>query len=73
MALKTIRTYTLDKPQMTPNIKAEIKLIQRAFSLGNMAQYNLLCAKVEDMIRKAISNYYQNAAKSFCTCDSAKF
>ena len=44
---------------MTPSIKAEIKLRQRAYTRGNMAQYNLLCGKVDDMIRKAKSNYYQ--------------
>ena len=38
-----------------------------------MAQYNLLCAKVDDMIWKAKSNYYQNKAKSVRTCDPAKW
>ena len=58
---------------MTPSIKAEIKLRQWANTRGNMAQYNLLCAKVDDMIRKAKSNYYQNKVKSFRTCDPAKW
>ena len=58
---------------MTPSIKAKIKLRQRAYTRGNMAQYNFLCAKVDDMIRKAESNYYQNKAKSFRTCDPAKW
>ena len=58
---------------MTPSIKAEIKLRQRAYTRGNMAQYNLLSAKVDDIIRKANSNYYQNKAKSFRTCDPVKW
>ena len=49
-----------DKHWMTSNIKAEIKLRQRAFTPSNMAQYNLLRIKIEDMIRKAKSNYYQS-------------
>ena len=52
LPLKTIRIHPTDKPWMTPSIKAEIKLRQRAFTCRNMAQYNLLFAKVEDMIRK---------------------
>ena len=58
---------------MTPNIKAKIKLRQRAFTRGNMSQYNLLIAQVEYMIRKAKSNYYQNKAKTFRTSDPAKW
>ena len=50
MPLKSIRINPTDKPWMTPSIKAEIKLRQRAYTRGNMAQYNLLCAKVDDMI-----------------------
>ena len=73
LPLKTIRIHPTDKPWMTPSIKAEIKLRQRAFTRRNMAQYNLLCAKVEDMIKKAKSNYYQNKAKSFRTYDPAKW
>ena len=38
-----------------------------------MYQYNLLSAQVEDMIRKAKSNYYQNKAKTFRTSDPAKW
>jgi hypothetical protein len=38
-----------------------------------MSQYNLLSAQVEDMIRKAKSNYYQNKAKTFRTSDLAKW
>ena len=49
-----------DKPWMTSDIKAEIKLRQRAFTPSNMALYNLLRIKIEDMIRKAKSNYYQS-------------
>ena len=73
MPLKTIRIHPTDKPWLTPSIKAEMKLRQRTFTRGNMAQYNPLCAKVEDMIKKAKSNYYQNKAKSFRTCDPAKW
>ena len=73
MPLKTIGTHPSDKPWMTPSIKAEIKLRQQAFTRGNMAQYNLLCVKVGDMIRKAKLNYYQDKAKSFRTCDSGKW
>ena len=58
---------------MTPNIKAKIKLRQRAFTRGNMSQYNLLSAQVEDIIRKAKSNYYQNKAKTFRTSEPAKW
>ena len=72
MPLKSIRLHPTDKPWMTPNIKAKIKLRQRAFTRGNMSQYNLLSAQVEDMIRKAKSNYYQNKAKTFRTSDPAK-
>ena len=71
--LKTIRMHPTYKPWMTPSIKAEIKLIHRACAHGNMAQYDLLCAKVEYMIRKAKSNYYQNKAKSFRTGEPAKW
>ncbi len=63
MPLKSIRLHPTDKPWMTPNIKAKIKLRQQAFTRGNMSQYNLLSAQVEDMIRKAKSNYYQNKEK----------
>ena len=73
LPLKTIRIHPTDKPWMTPSIKAEIKLRQRAFICRNMAQYNLMCAKVEDMIKKAKSNYYENKAKSFRTYDPAKW
>ncbi|CAB3977333.1 Hypothetical predicted protein [Paramuricea clavata] len=73
MPLKSIRLHPTDKPWMTPNIKAKIKLRQRAFTRGNMTQYNLLSAQVEDMIRKAKSNYYQNKAKTFRTSDPAKW
>ena len=52
--LKTIQVHPTDKPWMTPSIKAEIKLRQRAFTRGIMAQYNLLYAKVEDMIGKMV-------------------
>ncbi len=69
MPLKSIRLHPTDKPWMTPNIKAKIKLRQQAFTRGNMSQYNLLSAQVEDMIRKAKSNYYQNKAKTFRTSD----
>ncbi len=57
---------------MTPSIKAKIKLRQRAFTRGDMSQYNLLSSQVEDMIRKAKSNYYQNKATIFRTSDPAK-
>ncbi len=57
MPLKSVLSHPTDNPLMTPNIKAEIKLRQQAFA-GSMSQYNLLCVKVEDMIRKAKSNYY---------------
>ena len=50
LPLKTIQIHPTDKPWTTPSIKAEIKLRQRAFTCRNTAQYNLLCAKVEDMI-----------------------
>ena len=73
MPLKSIRLHPTDKPWMTPNIKAQIKLRQQAFTCGNMSQYNLLSAQVEDMIRKAKSNYYQNKAKTFRTSDPAKW
>jgi hypothetical protein len=73
MPLKSIRLHPTDKPWMTPNIKAKIKLRQRTFTRGNMSQYNLLSAQVEDMIRKAKSNYYQNKAKTFRTSDPAKW
>ncbi|CAB3992350.1 Hypothetical predicted protein, partial [Paramuricea clavata] len=73
MPLKSIRLQRTDKPWMTPNIKAKIKFRQRAFTRGNMSQYNLLSAQVEDMIRKAKSNYYQNKAKTFRTSDPAKW
>jgi hypothetical protein len=71
MPLKSRRLHPTDKPWMTPNINAKIK--QRAFTCGNMYQYNLLSAQVEDMIRKAKSNYYQNKAKTFRTSDPAKW
>ncbi len=58
MPLKSIRLHPTNKPWMTPNIKAKVKLRQQAFTRGNMSQYNLLCAQVEDMLRKAQSNYY---------------
>ena len=73
MPLKSIRLHPTDKPWMTPNIKAKIKLRQQAFTRGNMSQYNLLSAQVEDMIRKAKSNYYQNTATTFRTSDPAKW
>jgi hypothetical protein len=73
MPLKSIRLHPTDKSWMTPNIKAKIKLRQRAFTRGNMSQYNLLSAQVEDMIRKAKSNYFQNKAKTFRTSDHAKW
>ena len=73
MPLKSIRIHPTDKPWMTPSIKAKIKLRQRAYTCGNMAEYSLLCAKVDDMIKKAKSNYYQNKAKSFSACDPAKW
>ena len=52
MPLKSIHLHPTDKPWMTLNIKVKIKLRQQAFTCGNMSQYNLLCAQVEDMIRK---------------------
>ena len=55
-----IRIHPTNKPWMTPNMKAKIRLRQQAFTPGNMSQYNLLCVKVEDMIRKAKSNYYHS-------------
>ncbi|CAB4039279.1 Hypothetical predicted protein, partial [Paramuricea clavata] len=73
MPLKSIRLHPTDKPWMTPNINAKIKLRQRAFTRGSMSQYNFLSAQVEDMIRKAKSNYYQNKAKTFRTSDPAKW
>ncbi len=73
MPPKSIRLHPTNKPWMTPNIKAKIKLRQQAFTRGNMSQYNLLSAQVEDMIRKAKSNYYQNKAKTFRTSDPAKW
>ncbi|CAB3982004.1 Hypothetical predicted protein [Paramuricea clavata] len=73
MPLKSIRLHPMDKPWMTPNIKAKIKLRQWAFTRGNMSQYYLQSAQVEDMIRKAKSNYYQNKAKTFRTSDPAKW
>ncbi len=73
MPLKSIRLHPTDKLWMTSNIKAKIELRQRAFTRGNMFQYNLLSALVEDMIRKAKSNYNQNNAKTFRTSGPAKW
>lgn len=58
MSLKTIRARPSDKSWMTPSIKGVIKLRQWAFTRGNMAQFNHLRAKIEDMIRKTKLNYY---------------
>ena len=41
--VRTVRVHSTDKPWMSPNIKAEIKARQRAFTKGDLSKFESMC------------------------------
>jgi hypothetical protein len=55
---KAVRLHCKDKAWITPEIKSLISQRQKAFSLGNKAEYNKLRNKVIRIIKQAKFNFY---------------
>jgi hypothetical protein len=56
--MRNVRMHSNDKEWITPYIKDQIRARQRAYLRGDQAGYQVICAKVMDLIR--------NAKRLFC-------
>ena len=71
--VRTVRVHSTDKPWMTPNIKAEIKARQRAFTKGDLSKFESICVKVTKLITNAKAKYYKSKAEGNREFNPAKW
>ena len=61
LPVRSIKLHPTDKPWMTADIKDAIKKRQRAWSKGNIVQYNMFRNKVSRLCKNARSYFYNNS------------
>ena len=61
LPVRSIKLHPTDKPWMTADIKDAIKKRQRAWSKGNIVQYNMFRNKVSRLCKNARSSFYNNS------------
>ena len=62
--MRNVRMHSNDKEWITPYIKDQIWARQRAYLRGDQVEYQVICAKVTDLIRNAKRRFYETKASN---------